>query len=224
MVRTLVEIQGDRVSISVDGATSSPLTIDRVQEAVLREEVSRLERQVAELRELLTQRDDALDQAALDLGESRDKARKSREATGLAVNDRNRMARRVSELESSLAKSMGRETELEAQVERYKDSAYRENERAAQNKGWAERAEANGVRLSQALLEVEKSVATKSEALKKANEENQRLAAIIGLISGAVHRPEIVSALRNEWSNWTQAEAATLTGAVAEARRQVARA
>lgn len=127
MIRTLIEIQGDRVSVTVDGEVSSPSELDwaavRAERDRLREKLGRVEAALEESRELVAFKDKLREEVV-------------QEADGLRAKVR----------------------ELTAQADRYKDSAYRENERAGQNKEWAERAEANGVRLSAALVEAEKSV------------------------------------------------------------------
>jgi chromosome segregation ATPase len=136
---------------------------------------------------------------------------RQREATSLALNDRNKANRELSE--------------FRRKAEEFKVRAYDQNERAAENQAWAERAEANGVRLSESLVAAEKSLA---EATTRAKDTANRLAEAekdidtlslkISKVSNAVHSPAILSALRSDWRSWTEAEAVALANAVRATR------
>jgi chromosome segregation ATPase len=73
-----------------------------------------------------------------------------------AEKDRDSARRRVAELEIELAHSVHREAKLEEKVRGYDTDRHTERDRADQNKAWAERAEANGARLSANLVQAER--------------------------------------------------------------------
>lgn len=187
MIRTLVEIQGGRVSIretaaettvtvNSDGETSSP-TGPLYKAAVDAErELVTAQRQVADLEGELasaTRHADALEQAR-----------------------------------AALEKQLGEAIRaLEYKVVEYDRDRTTERDRADQNKAWAERAEANGSRLSAALVEAEK--------------DRDRLAAQIGRIKDKVHSPSILIALRTGWPSWSERDAVALANAVRNVRREV---
>jgi chromosome segregation ATPase len=117
MIRTLAEVHADRVTVTVtlDTEASAPLTIDAVQPAVDRDEVERLSRHVRELGDRCRAYDE-------DRTTERDRADRlqreldnSQEASAQALNERNRLARRVAELERSLGNSIGRENRMETE-------------------------------------------------------------------------------------------------------------
>jgi hypothetical protein len=117
MIRTLAEVHADRVIVTVtlDTEASAPLTIDAVQPAVDRDEVERLSRHVRELGDRCRAYDEDRTTERDRADRLKDELKKSQEATSLALNDRDRLARRVAELERSLGRSIDRENRLETE-------------------------------------------------------------------------------------------------------------
>jgi FtsZ-binding cell division protein ZapB len=176
MIRTLIEIQGDRVSITVDGEESTPAVRKICNWCPEGTWDDRFHPNGAGHLQVVSDVISDRNQRIVELNDELDVFR-----------------RRVGELETALTQSQNRVTVLEAEADelqtvrselrqaraeaqRYKDSAYRENERAAENKAWAKRAEANGVRLSEALVEAEKSVTKLRRAMAARAVDRDRLA------------------------------------------------
>jgi chromosome segregation ATPase len=150
-IRTLVETRAGRVTINEDaeGVTvtvasdSAPSTRLPSRNLYTDEEVAAAQTSEAKLvSEPLLVR-------IRELEKDRDR---NREATSLALNERDRLARET--------------IELRQKADMFKAQAYSENERAAQNKAWAERAEKNGADLSAALVTAEKALGESRELVK----------------------------------------------------------
>lgn len=186
MIRTLVEIQGGRVSIRETGdETTVTVTVDSAPSEVPDQSRGQIDgswRDSLNKGQLLTE----IERLEQEL-ERRTRERDEREAAR-AVQER--------------------------QAERFKAQAYGQNEWAAKERNRAERAEANGSRLSAALVQAEKD---RDQALQSLAARDR----LVGKVSSAVDSPIILSVLRTEWLNWTQSEAAALTEAVNEVRRIV---
>jgi predicted RNase H-like nuclease (RuvC/YqgF family) len=123
-----------------------------------------------------------------------------------------RRERKIEELTAELAEQrqhnnrlkLGND-ELARTVTRLREELASERQRATENREWAERAESR--------------VASAGLKLADARRAIDILSGQLGRISGAVHGQELVqTALRTDWTSWSEREAAALTGAIRQVR------
>jgi hypothetical protein len=69
------------------------------------------------------------------------------------------------------------------------------------------------------VAELRQALKDRDNRLDEATTESQRLIAQFGRVSGLVHTPLIVSALRTPWPSWGESHAVELTSAVRDIRR-----
>lgn len=174
-VRTVDEIAADRLTIEVNGArlyTAAQASEAELVAAPLRARIAELERELSDARQSIAARDRLL---------------------GTASEERERFRVGMETAEAEATQARGKVIELGSQV-------IDANQRARENREWAERAEAR--------------VAATGLELADARAAIQILSGQLGRISGAVHGPPIHRALR---TTWERAD----TRAMAEAIRQV---
>lgn len=212
-VRTLVEIQGGRVSIreaagdttvtiSVDGALSEDKGYKLADQAMDR--LERAERQRDELT------------SAMDVRE----IEHLRETDSLRVKIRELAAER-DRFKAWAERAEANGFRLAFDLVAAEKSVTEIREMLAQRDAALDLAADDLARSQEVARELRQSLEARDRLLAEATVTGNKLADQIGKVNVAVHSPYILSALQTPWQSWTEQQAVALTRAVQDTRRAI---